>query len=66
MPFTKQLFSTDAFGLAELYYLGALRFRTALARALGRWVEDGECSGADAERIASLIGVENARRIYRV
>ena len=66
VPFTKQLFSTDAFGLAELYYLGALRFRTALARALGRWVEDGECSGADAERIASLIGVENARRIYRV
>ncbi len=66
VPFTKQLFSTDAFGLGELYYLGALRFRTALARALGRWVEEGECSGADAERIASLIGVENARRIYKV
>ena len=66
VPFTKQLFSTDAFGLAELYYLGALRFRTALARALGRWVEDDECSVADAERIASLIGVENARRIYKV
>ena len=66
VPFTKQLFSTDAFGLAELYYLGALRFRTALARALGRWVEDDECSAADAERIASLIGVENARRIYKV
>ena len=66
VPFTKQLFSTDAFGLAELYYLGALRFRTALARALGRWIEDDECSVADAERIASLIGVENARRIYKV
>ena len=66
VPFTKQLFSTDAFGLAELYYLGALRFRTALARALGRWVEDDECSVADAERIAALIGVENARRIYKV
>ena len=66
VPFTKQLFSTDAFGLAELYYLGALRFRTALARALGRWVEDDECSVADAERIASLIGAENARRIYKV
>ncbi len=66
VPFTKQLFSTDAFGLAELYYLGALRFRTALARALGRWVEDDECSAVDAKRIASLIGVENARRIYKV
>ena len=66
VPFTKQLYSSDAFGLAELYYLGALRFRTALARALGRWVEDDECSIADAGRIASLIGVENARRIYTV
>jgi len=66
VPFTKQLYSSDAFGLAELYYLGARRFRTALARALGRWVEDDECSIAEAERIAALIGVENARRIYRV
>lgn len=66
VPFTKQLYSSDAFGLAELYYLGALRFRTALSRALGRWVEDDECSVVEAERIATLIGVENARRIYKV
>ena len=65
-PFTKQLFSSDAFGLSELYYLGALRFRTALARALGRWVEEDECSAAEAERIVGLIGAGNARRIYRV
>ena len=66
VPFTKQLYSSDAFGLAELYYLGARRFRTALTRALGRWVEEDECTVAEAERIASLIGVENARRIYKV
>ena len=65
-PFTKQLFSTDGFGLAEFYYLGARRFRSALAGALGRWVEDDECSVPEAERIATLIGVGNARRIYRV
>ena len=65
-PFTKQLYSSDAFGLAELYYLGARRFRTALARALGRWVEDDECTAAEAERIAGLIGAGNTRRIYRV
>ena len=65
-PFTKQLFSTDGFGLSELYYLGARRFRTALARALGRWVEEDECSAAEAERIVSLIGAGNARRIYRL
>ena len=66
VPFTKQLYSSDAFGLAELYYLGARRFRTALARALGRWVADDECSVEEAERIAALIGVGNARRIYGV
>lgn len=65
-PFTKQLYSSDGFGLAEFYYMGALRFRTALNRALGRWVGDDECSAAEAERIAGLIGAENTRRIYRV
>ena len=65
-PFTKQLFSTDGFGLSELYYLGARRFRSALAGTLGRWIEEDECSTADAERIAGLIGAGNARRIYGV
>ena len=65
-PFTKHLYSSDAFGLSEFYYLGARRFRIALARALGRWVEDDECSAAEAERIAALIGAGNARRIYKV
>jgi hypothetical protein len=32
-PFTKQLYSSDAFGIAESYYLGALLFRRALRRA---------------------------------
>ena len=31
-PFTKQLFSSDAFGVAEFYYLGALLFRSAPLR----------------------------------
>jgi predicted TIM-barrel fold metal-dependent hydrolase len=65
-PFTKQLYSSDAFGLSELYYLGALRFRTSLARALDRWVEDDECPAEETARIMALIGAENARRIYRV
>ena len=30
-PFTKQLYSSDAFGVAEFYYLGALLYRKALA-----------------------------------
>ena len=63
-PFTKQLYSSDAFGLAELYYLGALRFRTSLGRALSRWIDDDEMPADEAARIVDLIGRSNARRIY--
>jgi len=63
-PFTKMLFSSDAFGLSELYYLGAIRFRTSLSRALGRWIDEDELAEGEAERIFDLIGRYNARRIY--
>jgi hypothetical protein len=63
-PFTKQLFSTDAFGIAESYYLGALLFRRALRQHLDRWIADGTCNAKEAERIVRLIAVDNTRRIY--
>jgi uncharacterized protein len=63
-PYTKQLFSSDAFGLAELYYLGAQLFRRALATVLVGWVSDWQCTPADAARIGRLIGRDNALRIY--
>jgi predicted TIM-barrel fold metal-dependent hydrolase len=63
-PFTKQLYSSDAFGLGEFYYLGALTFRKALGAHLDRWIADGMCSTREAERIVQLITTENARRIY--
>jgi predicted TIM-barrel fold metal-dependent hydrolase len=63
-PFTKQLYSSDAFGLAELYYLGALLFRRALGQHLERWIGDGMCSAGEAERIVRLIAEENTKRIY--
>lgn len=63
-PFTKQLYSSDAFGVAELHYLGALLFRRNLDAILGQWVERDECTVSEAERIARLIGAENAHRIY--
>ncbi len=65
-PFTKQLYSSDAFGFSELYYLGALRFRTSLARALGEWIDADELPAGEAERIMDLIGRGNARRIYPI
>src|SRR5262245_45581523 len=62
-PFGKVLFSSDAWGPPELHYLGALLWRRATARVLGRWVESGDwaqrpdpAARADrgAERAASV------------
>jgi predicted TIM-barrel fold metal-dependent hydrolase len=65
-PFGKLLFSSDAFGLAELHHLGALLFRRGLAAVLERLVDAGEMTGADADRVGALVARENARRAYRV
>jgi predicted TIM-barrel fold metal-dependent hydrolase len=65
-PFHKMLYSSDAFGLPELHYLGAAGFRRDLARVTGAFVADGAWSAADAERAARLIGSANARRVYRL
>jgi uncharacterized protein len=63
-PFAKQLYSSDGFALAEFHYLGAVLFRRSLAAILEDWVRREECSAADADRIAELVGRANARRIY--
>jgi hypothetical protein len=63
-PFGKLLFSTDAFALAELFLLGAQLFRRALATFLAAGVADGDWTMADADRIATMIGSGNARRVY--
>jgi uncharacterized protein len=63
-PFGKILFSTDAWGLPELHYLGALLWRRATAQVLGGFVADGAWDEAEALRIAAMIGGGNARRVY--
>ena len=65
-PFGKLLYSSDAFGLPELYLLGAHTFRTALARLLDERVTAGEWAAVDTRRIAELACAENARRVYRL
>ncbi|MBB3771412.1 hypothetical protein FHS55_002011 [Angulomicrobium tetraedrale] len=65
-PFYKQLYSSDAFGLAELHFLGARVFRNALASVLHDWITRGEITVKKAESIARAIASENARRIYPV
>lgn len=64
--FSKMLYSSDAFGLPELYYLGTFLFRRAIARVLDHWIADDFCSAEDAEEIVSLIASGNTRRIYPV
>lgn len=66
VPLRKFLFSSDAFGLAELYYLGTLLFRQGLSRFLRRMLDDDDITLADAERITRLIAAGNAARAYRL
>jgi predicted TIM-barrel fold metal-dependent hydrolase len=63
-PFGKILFSSDAWGPAELHHLGAVLWRRGTASVLGELVTAGEWSLEDAVRVATLIGVDNARRVY--
>ena len=63
-PFTKVAYSSDAFGVAEMYYLGSMLHRRALRQILEGWIAAGHCDAAEADRIVSLIGRDNARRIY--
>jgi predicted TIM-barrel fold metal-dependent hydrolase len=65
-PFGKVLYSSDAYGLPELYLVGAAQFRHFLAALLDGWVAGGALTGGDAERIAGLIGAGNATRVYNL
>ncbi|HKC27239.1 MAG TPA: hypothetical protein VKB75_04430 [Jatrophihabitans sp.] len=60
----KVLYSSDAWGPAELHYLGARLWRDGLASVFGRWVSADEWSQADAIRIAEMMCSANARRVY--
>jgi uncharacterized protein len=65
-PWTKLLYSSDAFGLPEFVYLGAVLFRRAMDRVLGSWMANGDCTTRIAESIRSAVYAGNARRVYRL
>ena len=65
-PFRKILYSSDAFGPPELHYLGATLWRDGIASALADFVDHGQWCAQDATRIATLIGRDNARRLYQL
>ena len=63
-PFHKQLFSSDAWGPAELHLLGSWLWRRGMSSVLGQWVDQGDWSRVDAVRVLELISAGNARRVY--
>jgi predicted TIM-barrel fold metal-dependent hydrolase len=65
-PFAKLLYSSDAWGPAELHYLGAHLWRHAITDIAGGWVSAGDWSAADAQRVITMIGRDNARRVYQL
>jgi predicted TIM-barrel fold metal-dependent hydrolase len=65
-PFHKMMFSTDAFGLSELYYTGAVLWRREVGRLFGEWLRDGLISEVDAHRYITWAARENAERVYKL
>jgi predicted TIM-barrel fold metal-dependent hydrolase len=65
-PFGKVLYASDAYGLPELFYLGAVLFRQALSDLLHDGVAADAWTERDATRVAGLIGAGNAERVYRL
>ncbi len=63
-PFGKFLYSSDAFGLAELYYLGAALFRTALSAFFAAGLDEDLYTERTVLRLTKMICADNAKRAY--
>lgn len=63
-PFSKLLYSSDAWGPPELHYLGSLLWRRATAAVMDGWVDQGDWPEEEPERILQMIGRDNACRVY--
>jgi uncharacterized protein len=63
-PAARFMYSSDAVGLPEQHWLGAVRGRRAIGTALGEMVDAGDLAAAEALDLAELILRGNAERIY--
>ena len=63
-PFGKFLYSSDAFGLPELYYLGAALFRRALSDFLAAGVAEDLYPERTVVRLTRMLCADNAKRAY--
>jgi uncharacterized protein len=65
-PYGKFLYSSDAFGLPELYYLGAALFRSALSEFLRNGLAEDLYTERTAVRLTRMICADNAKRAYQL
>ena len=65
-PFGKFLYSSDAFGLPELYYLGAALFRSALSSFLRTGLNEDLYSERTVVRLTRMFCADNAKRAYQL
>jgi predicted TIM-barrel fold metal-dependent hydrolase len=65
-PFSKVLYSSDSYGLAEQYAVSAAIWRMEFAALMGDWVASGWATPNDAGRIAAMVASENANRVYNL
>jgi uncharacterized protein len=63
-PFGKFLYSSDAWGLPELYYLGAALFRTALSALFTQGLNEDLYAERTVLRLTKMICADNAKRAY--
>ena len=63
-PYGKLLYSSDAFGLPELYYLGAMLFRRALSDFLAAGLAEDLHSERTVVRLTRMLCADNAKRAY--
>ena len=65
-PVARVMYSSDAVGLPEQHWLGAVRGRRALGAALGDLVALGDITAAQGRSLAELVLRGNAERIYQL
>lgn len=65
-PASKVLYSSDAFHIPEMYYLGAVLGRRALGAVLEEYVREEWIDAGHAEKMGEMILRENARRVYEL
>ena len=65
-PFGKLHYSSDAYGLAEFFLIGAMGFRVGLDAVLGDWVSSGAVAQADARTIAAQVLGGTSQRLYPI